>query len=266
MPVDHIEEALSQLDVGERALLDLSVHRGFDDERIAKLLDIEVSQVSAQRHAALEKLFRLRAASGDGARDAVQAELRSVSDSTWIDPPTAAPRSRRSRRPLIAAAIAVVAAAAVAVLLLAGGGDSDTSGGGKGGATAGSAQTGSKPVSPAPAPPGGVALKPLSAGTPGRVTATVSGAGDAERLTVRLRGLAAPKGAYELWLYDSLVHSRALGSVSAGEGTISARLPGDAASYSWLDLSLQPGADRAHHSGESVFRAPLDQVTGGGQR
>ena len=267
MPVDHIEEALGQLDVGERALLDLSVHRGFDDERIAKLLDIEVSQVSTQRRAALEKLFRLRAASGDGARDAVQAELRSVSDSTWIDPPAAAPRSRRSRLPLVAGAIALAAAAVVAVLLLAGDSDSDPSGGDSGAAATAPAQPAQagKPAS-APAPSGGVALEPLSASTPGQVTATVSGAGNAQRLNVRLRGLAAPKGAYELWLYDSLVHSRALGSAGSGEGTISARLPGDTASYSWLDLSLQPGADRVHHSGESVFRAPLDQVLGSGRQ
>jgi hypothetical protein len=263
MPVDQIEEALSQLDIGERALLDLSVHRGFDDDRIAKLLDIDASEVSAQRRAALEKLFRLRAASGDGARDEVRAELRSVSDSTWIDPATAASRGGRHRTAIVGAAILLVVGVVTAVVLLAGGSDSGTGGNDAGAAatpdpTQPSSQTGQP--APQPAQPSSVALKPLSSSTPGSVTASVSESRGAQRLTVQLRGLPAPSGAYELWLYDSLVHSRALGSVAAGKGSISARLPRDASSYSWLDLTLQPGADRVHHSGESVFRTPLDRV------
>jgi hypothetical protein len=259
MPVDQIEEALSQLDIGERALLDLSLHRGFDDERIAALLDIDVSQVGAQRRAALEKLFRLRAANGDGARDEVRAELRSVSDAGWIDPGTKTRSQRRVRPALIASALAMVAIVVVGVALIAAGGGSDST----------TEQTGvqSQPSQPAPpSQPSGVALEPLSSSTPGRVTASVSGSGGAQRLTVQLRGLPAPSGAYELWLYDSLVHSRALGSVTAGRGSISARLPRDASSYSWLDLTLQPGADRVHHSGESIFRTPLDRVLGSSSR
>jgi hypothetical protein len=266
MSVDQIEEALSRLDVGERALLDLSVHRGFGDDRIAALLDVEVSEVGALRRAALEKLFRLRAVSGDGAREAVRAELRSVSDSTWIDPPAAAPRSGRLRTGFVIAAIVLVACAITAIGLLAGGGGSDTP-------DTPTAPAESSQPSPPPSQPsspadqtGAVALKPLSAGASGQVTASVSGSERAQRITVKLRGLPAPNGAYELWLYDSLVHSRPLGNVTAGKGSISAPLPRNASSYSWLDLTLQPGSDRVHHSGESIFRTPLDQVLRSGSR
>jgi hypothetical protein len=261
MPVDQIEEALSQLDVGERAMLDLSVHRGFDDDRIAALLGVDVSEVGALRRAALEKLFRLRAVSGDGARDAVRAELRSVSDSSWIDPPAAAPRRDRSRTVFAIGAIVLAACAITAVGLLAGSSDSDTASSDSAAPATPAESPGSQPDQAA-----GVALKPLSPATPGQVTASVSGPERAQRITLELRGLPAPSGAYELWLYDSLVHSRPLGSVTAGKGSISARLPGDASSYSWLDLTLQPGADRVHHSGESVFRTPLDQVLRSGSR
>jgi hypothetical protein len=273
MPVDQIEEALSQLDVGERALLDLSVHRGFDDDRIAALLGVDVSEIGALRRAALEKLFRLRAVSGDGARDAVRAELRSVSDASWIDPPAAAPLRRRFRTVFAIAAIVLAASALTAIGLLAGSGDSDTPDTPTVPAESSQPSTPPTPPSSVPAQPGakspqsaGVALKPLSAKIPGQVSASVSGSERAQRITVKLRGLPAPSGAYELWLYDSLVHSRPLGSVSAGKGSISARLPGDASSYSWLDLTLQPGADRVHHSGESVFRTPLDPVLRSGSR
>ncbi len=266
MSVDQIEEALSQLDVGERALLDLSVHRGFDDDRIAALLGVDVSEVGALRRAALEKLFRLRAVSGDGAREAVRAELRLVSDSTWIDPPPPAPRRDRLRAVLVIAAVLLVACAITAIGLLAGGSGSDAPDTAT--APAQSSQPSTPPTEPSPAPNQSVAvaLTPLSADAPGQVTASVSGPERARRITVKLRGLPAPSGAYELWLYDSLVHSRPLGSVTAGRGSISARLPRDASSYSWLDLTLQPGGDRVHHSGESVFRTPLDHVLRSGSR
>jgi hypothetical protein len=263
MPVDQIEEALSQLDVGERALLDLSVHRGFDDERIASLLGVKVSEVGALRRAALEKLFRIRAASGDGARDAVKAELRSVSDSSWIDPSTAARRRRRIRAAIAAVAVLLIVGLVTAIVLIAGGSDSDTKSNGSGAPAAPPTQPTEQSSPPAkPTQPAGVPLQPLSSDTPGKVVASVSNAGDTERLTVKLRGLPAPNGAYELWLYDSLVHSRPLGSLAAGKGSIRALLRRDASNYSWLDLTLQPGSDRAHHSGESIFRAPLDRVLG----
>jgi hypothetical protein len=263
MPVDQIEEALSRLDVGERALLDLSVHRGFDDERIAALLNVDVSEVGTLRRAALEKLFRLRAVRGEGARDAVKAELRAVSDSTWIDPP-APPERRRARTRIAASALLAVAAVAIAVALIATSGDSDS--GRDDTAAAAAAKPAPQSPQPAQSQPASVALDPLSPGAAGQVTASLGESAGARRLTVKLRGLPAPNGAYELWLYDSLVHSRALGSITTGTGSIEARLPRDASSYSWLDLSRQPGADRVHHSGESLFRASLDQLIRGGSR
>jgi hypothetical protein len=261
MPVDQIEEALSRLDVGERALLDLSVHRGFDDERIAALLNVDVSEVGTLRRAALEKLFRLRAVRGEGARDAVKAELRAVSDSTWIDPP-APPERRGARTRIAAAALLAVAAVAIAIALIATSGDSDSGGDD----SAAAAKPAPQSPQPAQSQPTSVALDPLSPGAAGQVAASLGESAGARRLTVKLRELPAPTGAYELWLYDSLVHSRALGSITTGTGSIEARLPRDVSSYSWLDLSRQPGADRVHHSGESLFRASLDQVIRGGSR
>lgn len=254
MPVDQIEQALSQLNVAERALLDLSLHRGFDDERIAALLGIEVSEIGAMRRAALEKLFRIRAVSGDGARDAVRAELRTVSDATWIDP-SRTPARRRIWPAIAAAAVLLVAGVAAAIVLFAG---SDDLGAG-----------GPSRASPKPTQSAGVALESLSPDAPGQAVASVGASKRSQRLTVKLRGLPAPRGGgYELWLYDSLLHSRPLGSVAAGQGLIVARLPRGASNYGQLDLTLQPGPDRVHHSGESVFRTPLEGVlrSGSGQR
>jgi hypothetical protein len=260
MSVSRIEDALSQLDSTEQALLDLSLHRGFDDQLLASLVEGDAADVGAMRDAVLDKLARIAELNGEGAREQVLSELRSLSDATWIDP-DAPPPPRRRRAPIAVAAVALLAGLAVAIALLAGGGSSSPD----------------KPVAENPSDAGGssapakparsaaVPLEPLGPATKGQVTASVSGPKNAQRLTLKLSGLKAPRGgAYELWLYDSLLRSRALGSLAAGNGTIAAPLRTDAATYRWLDLSLQPGKDRVHHSGDSVFRAPISRVAGGG--
>ncbi len=257
MSMSRIEDALSQLDSTEQALLDLSLHRGFDDQLLASLVEGDASDVEAMRDATLDKLARLAKLDGDDARERVLAELRSLSDSTWVDPNTPPPRERR-RASFAVAALIATAVAVAAIILLAGGGD----GGGDKGVTAAPTSTTSAAAKPAkPAKPATLQLQPLDPNAQDHTSVSVSGSGDAQRLTLKLSGLPSPRGgAYELWLYDSLLRSRPLGSLTAGQGSISARIPAGASAYRWLDLSLQPGSDRVHHSGQSVFRAPLSRI------
>jgi hypothetical protein len=51
---------------------------------------------------------------------------------------------------------------------------------------------------------------------------------------------AVSHGHYEVWLYDSVVNSQALGPVGTRESHLSLRLPGNARRFHWIDISVQP--------------------------
>ena len=120
--------------------------------------------------------------------------------------------------------------------------------------------TTTKPTTTTPSTPP-VTMDPLP-GMPDRGTATVSlsGSVDARTIEVELKGLPAPgggSGVYELWLYNTLIGARSLGTAGSGDATISARLPADAADFRYLDLSRENGPGDHVHSGISVRRTAL---------
>jgi hypothetical protein len=81
------------------------------------------------------------------------------------------------------------------------------------------------------------------------------GKGKSLRLRLTLTGLpAARRGHYEVWLYNSIIDSRALGRLRAGVHQLTVKVLRGAAHYRWIDISFQP-AGFVNHSGISILRA-----------
>jgi hypothetical protein len=97
--------------------------------------------------------------------------------------------------------------------------------------------------------PGG----PAHAG--GSVAVARSGPGLTLDLTVSsLPGLPSG-GAYEAWLYNSVLDSAPLGAIPGADASVRLTVPAGAGRYRWIDISLQPRGT-VGHSGISLLRAP----------
>ena len=163
-----------------------------------------------------------------------------------------APEPRRSRRGAVIAALGLLAVAGAIAALVLGGGDADP-------ARDSDDRAGSQPA----APPdrrsddgASVALEPLTGGRGrGRVSAAEGGL-----LVISLRGLPRPEGAYEAWLYNTVVDAQSLGRFEGANGRLQGTLPAGASRYRFLDVSLEPADGNANHSGDSVLRVPLREV------
>ena len=159
------------------------------------------------------------------------------------------PDPPRSRRRAWLAALALLAVVVALIVIIAGGGDDDE--------PSEPAENGSRPAQN----DGGEAegrtepLVTLRGGRgEGRVAVTDEGA------TVTLRGLPNPDGTYQVWLYDSIVDAQSLGTIESGSGRLEVRLPPDARSYRFIDVSNEPADENPNHSGASVLRAPLREL------
>jgi anti-sigma-K factor RskA len=109
---------------------------------------------------------------------------------------------------------------------------------------------------PAPATP--LALQPVGGLDPA-ASARV-GVND-DRVTVRVNGLSPTDGGqfYELWLLGADQQLVGLGSFQVpktGEVTLKLPLPVDPSTFSYFDISLEPGDGDPGHSGVSVLRGP----------
>lgn len=162
------------------------------------------------------------------------------------------PEPRGSRRGGLLLLLALLAVLGVVLALVLSGGDDD-----------GSNESGSQPApkqgDDPPAKPGpqgqDASLEPLAGGRgEGRLVVTDEGA------TITLRGLPKPDGAYQVWLYDSVVDAKSLGTITDGSGRLEVKLPADARQYEFLDISLEPADGNPNHSGDSILRAPLRDV------
>jgi hypothetical protein len=103
--------------------------------------------------------------------------------------------------------------------------------------------SGSRSLSPEPLP--GQASGPRASG---------SLAADGS-LRLDVRGLKP--GAYELWLFNSLVDARPVARLRGPSAHVAVRLPAARSRYRSLDLSSEPDGGNASHSGQSVLRVPL---------
>ncbi|MGH2838186.1 MAG: anti-sigma factor [Thermoleophilaceae bacterium] len=157
-----------------------------------------------------------------------------------------APPPKRSRKGAVLAGLGILAVIIALIVLLAGG-DDEPDGGDSGGSPSG--QNGG--------PAGDTQeLNPVN-GKRGSGTVEVTDEG----ATITVRGLPDPKGGvYGIWLYDNVVSAEQLGTLPDGSGELEVRLPGDASDYRFLDVSLEPQDGNPNHSGDSVLRAPLDEL------
>jgi hypothetical protein len=176
--------------------------------------------------------------------------------------PAAVAGERKSRLPLLLALLAVAAIVLVVVL---------ASSGGDGNTTASSSQQSStpaqkpkpqkpkpKPAKPAAPQPGPqVALTPLGNAKGARGTASLTRGG--KRLQVKASGLRA--GAYQIWLYDSVIDTVSLTKVRGTKLALDLKLPRNASHYRYVDISREPADGNPNHSGASVLRAPLAKLS-----
>lgn len=172
---------------------------------------------------------------------------------------TRAPRDepRKRRSPLVILLPLLVAIAVVGgILALAGGSDDD-------GGEPAAPPPPAAPDRPADEPAGGkpkpraTRLTPVG-GSDARGTAAIDG----DRLTLKLRDLPDPRGgAYEIWLYDSVIDAKSLGSSQDTRIDLDARLPDGARDYRYVDVSLEPADGNRNHSGQSILRVPVDELT-----
>ena len=185
----------------------------------------------------------------------------------------AAGPERRSRLPLLLALLAVAAIALVVVLASSGGGDdSQPKSAGSNGSAAkpsnpakANAKAKGKPSKSAPKPPTAaaqeVALAPLGAAAGATGSAALADGG--KRLRLDVSGLPDPQGgAYQVWLYDSVIDAVSLVKVSDTKLTLDLKLPANASHYRYVDISREPADGNPNHSGESVLRVPLAKLSG----
>ena len=82
---------------------------------------------------------------------------------------------------------------------------------------------------------------------------------DGDTLTMSLKDLpAADGGTYTVWLYNSIIDAKKIGTVKNGK--VEAKLPSDADKYEFVDVSVEPKDGNANHSGQSVLRVPLKKL------
>jgi len=298
MPVDSFpessEDVLNDLDPLSRALLDLSVQKGMNDAEIAEVLGTDEESVYEVKVGLLRNLAAKVAPDKADAelpelQAAVAAELYPPEDETAVEadelgdevdeaeletepeleteaapepaeaeapalaePATAGERRRRS--PLVfLLPLLLLACIAALVIALAGGSDDD------GGDKAEPAKPAAENQQPAPAKkprPRPVRLTAVGSGG-ARGTAALEG----NRLTLKLRGLPDPDGgAYQVWLYNSVIDAKPLFRSRDTKVQVEAKLPGNANKYEFVDVSLEPADGNPNHSGHSVLRVPLKNL------
>jgi hypothetical protein len=274
-------EAAAELGPDDRALLNLLVNHGVDDaslvralrtdqahlaerrlllaERLGAVLELPPEYVQEQLDALIESA---RAHRANGAAELNGAAAVTAAPSAGPAPPPAPPITdyasassprRDSRRWRLAAMLlAVLVVVVVVVVVLSAGSSKRTHGSPTHTGTGGSSPVASTGVRDH------AALAALPGGPPG-VTGSIelSGPAAAPRLVMSVTGLpAAGTGHYEVWLYNSVIDSRALASLGTSGGSVTVPLPSGYRRYRWIDVSRQP-AGSGVHSGLSVLRAAV---------
>jgi len=319
-------DAAATLEAADRALLNLWVNRGFDNDRLAALSRMTKDTLDARRERIVEQLSGELGLPPDHVNEALEELAASSRDTITAglngaaavpgtgtevvngaalpvmaglllgpaaaragaltppptpadpltpppapaDPLTPAPTPGASRRGLrrpvlwLVVGLFVLAIGVLVAALAAGGGPTRHRP-----IAAVSTPPAVPPVNPTspaptPAPPTRTAGGPVTTaglgGLPGglahaRGVVQLVGPIKHLRLRVRVRGLPVPdRGHYEVWLFNSVLDSRALGRLRAGVRRVTYRLPAGARRYRWIDVSFQPFGV-VNHSGESELRA-----------
>jgi hypothetical protein len=277
--MDSFTAALARLDPASRALLDLSLRRGMKPEEIGDLLGTDPDSVVVAREAALEQLATELDMDDVSELDQVRARLAELPAEAWTGTADARPqlkvvkgeparsaeppaKSRRSRLPLLLALLAVAAVALIVVLASSGSSDKPKS----------TAQSSAPPPAPSskPAKPSSKPAKPAAKPTIKKTRLAAIGAASGasgtaaltqggKRLTVDASGL--PNGAYQVWLYNSVIDAASLTKVKGTKLALDLKLPSNATRYRYVDVSLEPPDGNPNHSGESVLRVRLSKLS-----
>jgi len=231
---EQVTSSIKRLDPADRMLLDLSVHRGLDDQILADVLRVDPVEIARRRELVLDAVADQLGLRGQEERSRLVAKLKSLPDSRWPN----GTRTRHLRRLwALPAALGVLAVAGVGGALL-------VSGGGGDGSTSTVTRT------------RGVPLTRVAPATQGRGEASLAG----RRLRLKVSGLPRLEEPYEVWLYNSLTDAVPLGRKVASRFTLEARLPAAARGYRFVDVSREPTDGNPNHSGASVLRAPLGSL------
>jgi hypothetical protein len=289
-------EAAAELGPDDRALLNLLVNHGVDEAfllralrtdqahlearylllaaRLGEVLELPAPYVQEQ----LDELVRsAREYEASGAESANGASAGSESGPVPLSAPApsgaAAPaesarvektpvpevadkrapgRARRRTRPAVVLLVVLVIVIVVVAIILSGGSSKHVHGRGTSPATGRAnpnASTGGRDHGKL------VALPGAPAGATGSIR--LAGPANAPRLVVLAAGLpAAGTGHYEVWLYNSVIDSRALANLGASGGRVTVSLPANYRRYRWIDVSRQPAGSTVH-SGVSVLRVAV---------
>src|SRR3954467_8642575 len=270
--MDSFTAALGRLDPASRALLDLSLRRGMKPDEIGELLGTDSGSVEGAREAALEQLATELEMDDVSQLDEVRTRLAELPAEAWTG--TAAgrpklsvvpadqkerkappPERRRSRLPLLLTLLAVAAVALVVGL--------GSSGGRQKSKTTAQTSAPSSPNKPAkkpkPAKPAAKKTQLVALGTASGATGTAALTQGGKRMTIDVSGL--PNGAYQVWLYNSVIDAVSLTKVQGTKLTLDLKLPSNASHYRYVDVSLEPADGNPNHSGQSVLRVPLSKLS-----
>ncbi|MDQ3588040.1 MAG: hypothetical protein M3375_06810 [Actinomycetota bacterium] len=81
--IKRLGEALAGLDAESRALLDLNVRRGMEEDEIADVLSVDVGDVASRRRQILERLDSELGLETREARDELRATLPDLPAKLW---------------------------------------------------------------------------------------------------------------------------------------------------------------------------------------
>jgi hypothetical protein len=276
--VDSFTAALSRLDPASRALLDLSLRRGMRPEEIGDLLGTDPESVIVAREGALEQLASELGMDDVSELDDVRARLAELPAEAWTGtaangaaakPETAAVKAassetpdtpRKSRLPLLLALLAVAVVVLVVVLASSGADKQTSSTPSAPKPKAAQPKPKPKPHKPKPAAPKpnpAVALVPLGGAGNAHGSASLTQGG--KRLHVTASGLRP--GAYQIWLYDSVIDTASLTKIKGTKLDADLKLPRNASHFRYLDISREPPDGNPNHSGESVLRIALAKLS-----
>ena len=265
LATDSFIDALWRLDPANRALLDLSLRRGMTPEEIGEMLGSDAGSVVVAREQALQQLADELALADPAELDEVRARMAELPPEAWtpgataekptepeVREPAPPPEKRRSRLPLLLALLAIAVIALV--VILASGGDGDEE------ASTTPTTTPSKPkpppAKPKPPPEKAAALSPRGRASGAKGTAALTSGG--HRLHLVITGLR--RGAYQVWLYDSVVRARSLGGARGTKLDLDLKLPAKVNDYRYVDVSREPRDGNPNHSGQSVLRVRLTEL------
>jgi hypothetical protein len=158
---DLLAQAVSELDAGTRALLDLSLRRAIPDDQVAFALGVDAASIPPRRARGIAELADKLEVPGPSELAALLLAIPELPDEAWAVPKVApfsgkvsrARRARAFRRVAIAASPAVALGAVIAALMVSSGSDLSVNGTPTGATVAGGGGGGGAPAAAAAAQP-----------------------------------------------------------------------------------------------------------------